>query len=123
FRIAAAWLAARLACFAAGCRRHRCSFRRTAELPAAARAKRTRLLGMTMASHVIDDMVLDIAFEADAGLRDDEWRSYLSAKRLPAIASVLDWHSHRDGVLVLPQVELDLGDIPLDDFQEEMIRR
>ncbi|GGI52858.1 contractile injection system tape measure protein [Oxalicibacterium solurbis] len=78
---------------------------------------------MNMASHVIDDMVLDIAFDADAGPRDDEWRSYLSARLLPAIASVLDRHSHRDGVLVLPQVELDLGDIPLDDFQEEMTRR
>lgn len=78
---------------------------------------------MSMASHVIDSMVLDIAFDADAGLRDDEWRSYLSAKLLPAVESVLDRHVHRDGVLVLPEVELDLGDIPFDGFQEEMTRR
>lgn len=78
---------------------------------------------MNMASHVIDDMVLDIAFDADAGLRDDEWRSYLSGKLLPAIESVLDRHVHRDGVLVLPEIELDLGDIPFDGFQEEMTRR
>lgn len=79
-------------------------------------------------SHVIDDMVFDISFDADnAGemlqARQDELQPYLLDRLFPAIDAICNRYAHADAVLVLDRVELDLGDVPADNFRDEIVQR
>ena len=78
-----------------------------------------------MSRHLIDDMVFDIAFEGDdtelAG--DERLGALLRERLLPVVGEVLDQHDDAQAVTSFDTLELDLGEIPGDDFAHEIVLR
>ena len=77
------------------------------------------------AFHLIEEVVFDVTFDTTALAleQQDRIQSFLTENLLPAIDELFNRYSDVDTVLNLDSVEIDLGDVPADDFRNEITRR
>ena len=75
--------------------------------------------------NIIDEVVFDIAFDttALAVAQQEKMQSFLVDSLLPAVDDVFNRYSDADTVLKLDVVEIDIGDVPAEDFRNEITRR
>ena len=75
--------------------------------------------------HLIDEVVFDIAFDttALAVAQQEKMQPFLVDNLLPAVDDVFNRYSDADTVLKLDVVEIDIGDVPAEDFRNEITRR
>ena len=78
-----------------------------------------------MTSHLIDELVFDIAIDSrNRTMREDAYLSRLvTATLLPVIEEVFDGFDDGDTVLVLPWLEIDLGAIVEADYEATAVER
>ncbi|MER0202844.1 MAG: hypothetical protein DU480_03100 [Nitrosomonas sp.] len=76
-------------------------------------------------AHRIDEFIFDCSFDSFslANEHEPEMNSFLTARLLPAIDSILDEFDETDAVWRLDRVEIDLGNIPGVNFYAELIQR
>lgn len=78
-----------------------------------------------MSRHLIEELVFEIAFASDnQAIRTEAYLSeLLTATLLPVVEQVLDEFDDGQAVLLLPSLELDLGDIDQADFEQQAAQR
>jgi hypothetical protein len=78
-----------------------------------------------MTRHLVDELVFDIAIDSRSpAMCDEAWLSRLvTGTLLPVVEQVFDAMDDGDTVLVLPSLDIDLGDIVQAEYEETAARR